>query len=324
VKIVVADRNLTPHRERFESRLPSGATVAWCDGIIGPALSSELTDSDVFVASTFTPSMARAAQKLRLVHVAGAGTDGIDFRALPAHVQVANTYHHERSIAEYVLATSILLRRRFLEQDRQLRQGVWASRVYDDALTQTDTIGAAHAGFVGFGHIGRSAWNLLRACGCTGAAVTGRGVAEAGLGLRWLGGMGDLDELMTESAVVVVSAPLTERTRGMIGEEQLSALGPAGVLVNVGRGPLVDEKALYTALSNRDIAGAAIDVWYDYPSRDGLGAPSELPFGDLDNVVMTPHSSGITRQTFLGRVDDITANITRLQIGEPLTNIVAR
>jgi phosphoglycerate dehydrogenase-like enzyme len=96
------------------------------------------------------------------------------------------------------------------------------------------------------------------------------------------------------------------------------------VLVNVGRGPVVDEKALYTALSNHDIAGAAIDVWYDYPGADGLGAPSELPFAALDNIIMTPHASGVTRQTFLGRVDDITANIARLQRGEPLINIVAR
>ena len=129
---------------------------------------------------------------------------------------------------------------------------------------------------------------------------------------------------MAESDIVVVSAPLTERTRGMIGEAQLNALGPHGVLINVGRGPLVDEKALYTALSNREIAGAAIDVWYHHPAENGSGAPSELPFAGLDNVVMTPHTSGITRQTFLRRADDITANIARLQRGEQLANIVAR
>jgi phosphoglycerate dehydrogenase-like enzyme len=164
---------------------------------------------------------------------------------------------------------------------------------------------------------------VLRVLGCTGAAVTGRGSVDGEVGLRWAGGADRLDQLMAESDIVVVSAPLSERTRGMIGEPQLRALGPRGVLVNVGRGPLVDEKALYTALSNRDIAGAAIDVWYDYPDTDGIGAPSELPFADLDNLVLTPHTSGITRQTFLSRVDDITANIRRLQRREPLVNVVA-
>jgi phosphoglycerate dehydrogenase-like enzyme len=235
---------------------------------------------------------------------------------------VANTFNHEQSIAEYVVATSILLRRRFLDQDRQLRTGVWATSVYDDALSQPDALGAAHVGFVGFGHIGRCCWNLLRQFGCTASAVTGRGVVDEPEGLRWAGRTDRLGELMAESDVVVVSAPLSESTAGMVGESELRALGPAGVLINVGRGPLVQETAIYAALANREIAGAALDVWYDYPAN-GTGSPSPLPFAELDNVVMTPHSSGITRQTFIGRVDDITANIGRLQRGEALLNLVA-
>ena len=105
---------------------------------------------------------------------------------------------------------------------------------------------------------------------------------------------------MAESDVVVISAPLNERTVGIIGAEQLRALGPTGVLINVGRGPLIVESALYEALSARIIAGAAIDVWYKYPDSDGRGAPSELSFAELPNVLMTPHSSGVTSNTFYG------------------------
>ncbi len=99
---------------------------------------------------------------------------------------------------------------------------------------------------------------------------------------------------MTESDVVVVSAPLGDHTRGMIGGPELEALGPDGVLINVGRGPLVQEQPLYDALASHRIAGAAIDVWYSYPDAGGHGAPSALPFRDLPNVLMTPHSSGVT------------------------------
>ena len=84
----------------------------------------------------------------------------------------------------------------------------------------------------------------------------------------------------------------------MIGAEQLRGLGADGVLINVGRGPLVVESALYEALSGRSIAGAAIDVWYQYPDADGNASPSELPFDKLPNVLMTPHSSGVTENTF--------------------------
>ena len=164
MKIVVADANLVPHRERFEAAVPPGAEVHWHPG--GAPL-DELRDADVYVGSRFTADMAAAAEKLRLIHVAGAGTDKVDFDAVPPDVLVANTFHHERSIAEYVVAAAVMLRRDFLAQDRQLRAGTWATSVYDAAIPQAPTLGDARIGFVGFGHIGQQAWNLFRAFGCS-------------------------------------------------------------------------------------------------------------------------------------------------------------
>ncbi len=318
MKVVVADANLVPHRDRLEGAVPSGAEVSWH---VGGVPLDELRNADVYVGSRFTAEMAEAAKKLRLIHVAGAGTDKVDFDALGPDILVANTFHHERSIAEYVVAAAVMLRRDFLAQDSQLRRNVWATSVYDAAIPEARTLTDAHIGFVGFGHIGRCTWDLFRAFGCRGSAVTGSGrVAECGLG--WTGGTTELDRLLRESDVAVVSAPLNEHTEGMIGTEQLRALGPDGVLINVGRGPLVQEQALYDALSGGVIRAAAIDVWYRYPSGDGVSAPSDLPFAELSNLLMTPHSSGVTQDTFTGRVDDVAANIGRLQQGEPLKNIV--
>jgi phosphoglycerate dehydrogenase-like enzyme len=315
MKIVVADANLVPHRARFEAALPPGSQVSW------QASEDELRDADVYVGSRFTAEMASAAEKLRLIHVAGAGTDKVDFGALGPDVLVANTFHHERSIAEYAVAAAVMLRRDFLAQDRQLRRGVWATSVYDASIPQAATLGDARIGFVGFGHIGRYAWNLFRTFGCSGSAVTGSGrVPECGL--AWADSTAGLDRLMRECDVAVVSAPLNEKTSGMIGPAQLNLLGPDGVLINVGRGPLVAEQALYDALARGVIRAAAIDVWYRYPAGDEPSAPSDLPFADLPNVLMTPHSSGVTRDTFMGRADDVAANIGRLQRGEPLQNLV--
>lgn len=325
MKIVVADPNLAPHRARFEAELPAGAEVRWLAGSDPQTLLDEVRDAEVYVGGRFTAAMAGAAEKLRLVHVAGAGTDRIDFTALPADVLVANTFHHENSIAEYTVAAAVMLRRGFLAQDRALRRGVWATSVYDAVIPQPGTLRGARVGFVGFGHIGQCAWNLFRAFGSTGAAVTGSGrVDGAEHGLAWAGDTTRLGALMRESDVVVVSAPLMAATEGMIGAEQLRQLGADGVLINVGRGPLVQEKALYDALLAGDIGGAAVDVWYSYPGPDGRGAPSGLPFGELSRALITPHSSGVTRDTFLGRVDDIVANIGRLAGGEPLANVVTR
>ncbi|MCX5046478.1 2-hydroxyacid dehydrogenase [Aldersonia sp. NBC_00410] len=317
MKIVVGDRNLLPHRVLFESLLPAGSEVRWLpDG-------NELADADVYVGGRFTAAQAQAAPKLRLVHVAGAGTDKVEFAALGPDTVVANTFHHENSIAEYIVAAAVMMRRGFLAQDRALRTDRWASSVYDDTLAQPRSLGGAKVGFVGYGHIGRRAWELLRAFGAEGRAVTGRGnVDAASHGLSWAEDNSALTRLLREVDLVVVSAPLTESTRGMIGADQLNALGGDGVLINVGRGPLVDEQALYEALTDRTIAGAAIDVWYSYPGDEGRGAPSAFPFADLPNVLMTPHSSGVTGDTFVGRVHDIAENIGRLDRGEPLLRIV--
>lgn len=322
MKILVADRNLLPHRERFTAALPSGADVVWRVGT--GVVPDDLRDAQVFVGGRFTAEMAAVAEKLRLVHVVGAGTDRIDFAALSPDVAVANTFHHERSIAEYVLAAAIMLRRDFLAQDRSLRSEVWATSVYDDTIGQPKALRDSRIGFVGFGHIGQFSWDLFRAFGCTGAAVTGSGKVDAARhGLAWVGDVSLLDTLLRESDVVVVSAPLNSHTVGMIGADQLRALGPDGVLINVGRGPLVDEQALFDALRTGDLHAAAIDVWYRYPAGPGARtAPGTLPFGDLSNVLMTPHSSGVTTDTFMGRADDIAANIGRLARGEPLRNVV--
>ena len=123
MKIVVNDANLLPHRERFEAAVPPGSQMIW------HMSSDDLRDADVYVGCRFTAEMADAAEKLRLIHVAGAGTDKVEFDALRPDVLVANTFHHERSIAEYVVAAAVMLRRDFLTQDRELRRGVWATSV---------------------------------------------------------------------------------------------------------------------------------------------------------------------------------------------------
>ncbi|OZE83680.1 hydroxyacid dehydrogenase [Rhodococcus sp. 15-649-1-2] len=311
LKIVVGDRNVLPHKAEFEKALPVGAEVVWVVPFDESRVLEELPDADVYVGGKFSAAMGAAGSRLTMVHVVGAGTDNVDRSGLSPDVEVCTTFHHERSIAEYIVSATVMLRRNFLAQDRALRTGVFRTSVYDPSIPQPLSLVGARIGFVGFGHIGRQAWRLFDAYGAHGAAVTGSGTA-ADVGLEWFGSTAELGKLMEWSDVVVVSAPLTDATRGMIGADELSGLGSSGVLVNVGRGPLVQEQALFDALSRNVIAAAAIDVWYRYPGPDGVGQPSTLPFADLDNILMTPHSSGVTHHTFVGRVADIAANISRL------------
>ncbi|MER7792018.1 2-hydroxyacid dehydrogenase [Streptomyces sp. NPDC097640] len=322
--VVVVDPNLDPLRAEFEAALPDGVSVSWPDARDGAAVEAALKAADVLVSGKCDRRRAQIATRLRLVHAAGAGTDGIDIAALPPGTQVANTFHHEDSIAEYAVSAAILLRRGFLRQHEALRHARWDSPAYDPRSPWVDTLGAATVGFIGFGHIGARCWQRFRAFGARGVAVTRRGEVDAAAeGLDWSGTICDLGSLLEGSDVVVVSAPLVPETTGLIGAAELSRMRPSAVLVNVGRGPVVDEDALYRALSDRAIGGAALDVWYRYPADGHSAAPSSHPFETLDNVLMTPHSSGLTRETFARRAEDIAANIGRLAAGEPLRNVVA-
>ncbi|WP_381797875.1 2-hydroxyacid dehydrogenase [Streptomyces niveus] len=322
--VVVADSNLTPLRARFEAALPAGTAVRWPDPRDTAAVEAAVADADVLVSGQCSAGTAAVATRLRLVHAAGAGTEKIDVAALAPGTQVANTFHHEDSIAEYVVSAAIMLRRGFLRQDSALRHAEWDSPAYDPASPWMDSLSAATIGFVGFGHIGARCWRRFQAFGAGGVAVTRRGdVDAAAQRLAWSGTIDDLGTLLETSDVVVVSAPLTEATAGLIGEAQLSRMRTSAVLINVGRGPVVDEDALYHALDTHTIGGAALDVWYRYPSGGHTGAPSRHPFEKLDNILMTPHSSGLTRETFVRRADDIAANIGRLATGEELRDVVA-
>jgi phosphoglycerate dehydrogenase-like enzyme len=322
--VVVADANLAPLRAEFEAALPPDTETRWPDPREPAEVEAAVADADVLVTGSCPATVAAAGKRLRLVHAAGAGTDGIDVSALPAGVQVANTFHHEDSIAEYVVAAAIVLRRRFLQQDAALRRGVWDSPAYDPQIPWTESLAAATVGFVGYGHIGARTWAGFRAFGARGVAVTRRGDVDATAeGLDWTGTTDDLDPLLAAADVVVVSVPLTSDTRGLIGSRRLSGMRPSAILVNVGRGPVVDQEALYAALRDGAIAGAAVDVWYDYPAGGNTASHSAFPFHTLPNVFMTPHSSGLTRQTFTGRAADIAANIARLVAGQPLRHVVA-
>jgi phosphoglycerate dehydrogenase-like enzyme len=324
LRVVVADANLVPHRSLLEATVPAGTEVVWLDRFDEADVIDALPGTDVLVGARFTTAMTSVADSLRLVHVGGAGYDGVDADALPAGTQVANTFHHESSIAEYVAAMTVVLRRQLLEQDRALRAGEWASSVYEPDRTQPRSLQGATVGIVGFGHIGQRAWEVFKALGARGVALTGRGGGPAAeeVGLEWTRGPEGLADLLAASDVVVLCLPLSDATRHLVGADQLAAMRTGAILVNVSRGPLVDPDALLRALRERRIGGAVLDTWYSYPTSGSTARPAEQPFEELDNVLMTPHVSGVTSQTFAGRAEDIGHNIARLQQGEALVNVV--
>lgn len=261
--------------------------------------------------------------ELKLFHVPGAGYDAVNLDLLPASAAVCNCFGHEQAIAEYVMAALLTRAIPLADADRRLRQGDWAywagapERVHDEIAGRT-------IGLLGFGHIGKAIAARAKAFEMQVHVANRSPVASSPLVDRAFT-LDQLTEFLGSVDVVVVSVPLTDDTKGIVGEAAFAAMRPDAVLVNVGRGPTVDEEALYDALKNQRIGGAIIDTWYRYPQGDdGSPLPSKLPFQDLSNVLMTPHMSGWTNGTIRRRQAVIAANIRRRFSGEPLENVVKR
>ena len=307
----------------LREQIPAAELMTIAEGDSG-GLQAALSEADAVVCAKLTAEHTAHASRLRLVQVLGAGYDGIELDALPPNCALCNVFEHETAISEWIVMTMLALTRRLLVYDRDLRQGLWHEAVSFSGTPERDLRGTT-AGLIGLGHIGARTATLLRALGMRTIAVTRQPSPSRGAehGLDWLGGMGDLTRLLDESTFAILCVPLTDDTHGLIGEAELLALGPEGYLVNVCRGPVVEEQALFDALSSRGIAGAALDVWYRYPAEVGERVyPASLPFWELDNVVMTPHSSGWTASTLDGRWRFIAGQIQRLGEGLPLENVV--
>lgn len=319
MKVVLAEPLLRAYLSDLETATGNVHEWRWVEHVDADVLA----DVDVLVGGELPADVAASCGRLRLVQAPGAGYEGIAMEALAPGVVVANTFHHGRSIAEHVVLVTLALTRQLRRTDNELRAGRWLSPRYDDGFTRPDTLRDKTVGVIGLGEIGSEVVRLLRAFDMRCVAVrrhAGRTAPDLGLG--WLGGVDALGRLCAEADVVVVTVPHSAETTGLVGRAEIAAMKPGALLVNVARGPVVDENALYDALVDHRIGGAALDVWWRYPDESGGGSPSTAAFQDLDNVVMTPHVSGVTTETFARRVADIAGNINRLADGIPLVNVL--
>lgn len=275
--------------------------------------------ADVLVANRFGP-VAPAPRGLRLLHVPAAGYDGIRMEAVPSGAAVCNCFGHEQAIAEYVIAALLARCVPLADADARLRRGDWAYWAGDPARTHRE-LADMTLGLCGFGHIGKAVAARARAFGMR-VLVANRSPVSASPLLDQAFDLYD-PAFWSAAEAIVVSLPLTDETRGIIGRDALSAMRQDAVILNVGRGPVIDEAGLYEALAERWIGGAVIDTWYRYPSAAEQNVlPASLPFHELPNVVMTPHMSGWTTGTIRRRREFMARNISRLAAGEALENVV--
>lgn len=308
------------HREDLEGSLRGDHSVV----AVPSAASSDagfdtmLLDADVVISRRLIRPVGSVAPAWGLLQVPGAGVDEIDMSALAPETTVCNVYEHEIPIAEFVMCAILEWEIGFHELRTSFDPSAWSGTYR--ARAPHGEVHGRRLGVVGYGRVGRAVATRALAFGMDVVAVS-RCVASDDR-VKVLPQQ-SLPELLRSSDYVVIACPLTDETRGLVDAVALGQMRRSAVLVNVARGPVVDERALYLALQRESIAGAVLDVWYDYPvAGHETVEPSRYPIADLPNAWCTPHSSAWTRALSARRYTAIADNVERLAAGQQLANVV--
>lgn len=312
-KIVIARGADDPCARDLADRFPEVdfVLVDWTDDPV-----PHVEDAQVYVPGPWDESVFEAARQLRWLHFFSAGVDRRLFPALlESDVLITNASGvYAEPMADHAMAMMYMFARglNFCRPDiagwrnRAARMGKCARELAGSTL-----------GVVGYGGIGRAAGRRARALGMRVLAVARNAREPDGIA-EWIRASSALHELLAESDYVLLSCPLTDETRHIIGREELAVMRDGAVLVNVGRGALVDQDALVEALRDERIAGAGLDVTTPEP------LPDDSPLWTMENVVVSPHVSGASPRSKERGFELLAANLRRFLAGEPLLNPIHR
>lgn len=277
--------------------------------------------ADVIVGGNIPLTKWPETPQLKLFQIPWTGYNFTSPERMPAGIPVANCFEHETAIAEYVLLAMLEWQIGLRKMDKRWRESGWDS-LYPGGGAFHNEVRGATLGIVGYGHIGQEVALRAAAFGIRTIA-TRRTQMPTPPELDWLGVESQLPELLAQSDFVLIACDLNEATANLIDDKTLSMMKSTAVLINVSRGGVVEEQALYQALKAGSIGGAVIDVWYNYNQMGEPEVwPSNLPFQELDNVILSGHESCSTEQLLLRRWQVVADNVGRVMRGEVAQNVV--
>jgi phosphoglycerate dehydrogenase-like enzyme len=265
-------------------------------------------------ATELQPGEAAHLRDMRLIQFVTAGIDYVPLGDLPPDIPVAsNGGGYAEPMAEHGLAMTLAALKRLFTEHGKLVAGQF------DQFRPNRMLAGSTVGIVGFGGIGMATARLMRALGAKVHAINRRGTTEAPV--DWIGTDRDLDRLLAASDVLLLSLPLTPASENLIGARELALMKRDAVLVNLARGEIVDEAALYAHLLAEPAFTACIDAWWIEPVRHGRFATAH-PFLRLPNVIASPHNSASAagwRDVALTRAVE---NVRRALVGEAPQHLV--
>ena len=281
-------------------------------------------DAEV-IASVIVPGgYIRKASNLRMIQTFGAGIDRVDLDAVRdrGDVIVCNNHANSAEVAESTISLLLAVAKNLIPSDRELRAGNWVHR-WGGPVPNLEIRGK-NVLIIGLGHIGADIAKRLKSFDVRITAATRSGSSSNDNLVDQIVRIDEIEPHVKDADFVILSLPLTNESEGLVNREFLSWMKPTSILVNISRAQIIDEQALYDALKEKRIHGAGIDVWWRYPKewRGTAIPPADVPFHELDNIVISPHraaySEPVQRELFLFAAN----NILRFIRGEPPLNII--
>jgi phosphoglycerate dehydrogenase-like enzyme len=302
--------------------LPAGLRIEIVEEPQALLRAPELADATDILVTNHWRSEYPPVPEVRLVQSVATGIELIDAAALPPGATICNAFGHETAIAEYVLMTMLVWSHRFREIEGEFRaQSSWRPSWVQSGAPHGEIFGST-VGIIGLGRVGREVARRAAAFGCHVIAAN-RSARRAESGIERVYPLTELDQMLPVCDFVVLCTALGSETERLIDSCRLTLMKRSAFLINIARGAVVDEDAIYAALRDGGIGGAALDVWWQYPSAaEPQRRPSRHPFQELSNVIMTPHCSGWTEGMVVRRWNEVADNINRFIRGEPLKNVV--
>lgn len=280
-------------------------------------LSQEIEDADVFVGYLVRPPDFLRAAKLKWIHAPTSAVHQLMYPELVASsVRVTNsTGIHGPVVAEHALALILALAKRIPQSMHHQAGKKWAQAQVWSELPHPRELAGGTVAVVGMGGIGSAFTSMAKALGMRVLAV--RENPEAGTGgADEVYSCAQIDDVLPQADYVLLCAPVTPATLGMVNAARLAKMKRDAYLVNVSRGPLIVEDDLILALKQKQIGGAALDVFIEEP------LPSSSEFWGLDNVLITPHTASFTERLWDRHYQQIRQNMKRFLAGQPLLNEV--
>jgi phosphoglycerate dehydrogenase-like enzyme len=308
-----------PGRAVVADALGGVAAVVYLPDLDAAARAQALTSAAALLTGNIGRELRADERPLiahvRLVQFMSAGVDHIAFADLPAGTPMAaNRGAYAAPIAEHVAAMALAAAKRLLVEHRNLGRGEF------NQFVETRRLAGAVCGIFGFGGIGVAVARLMRCLGMRIHAINRRGATSEPV--EWIGSPADLLQLLEASDVVVIAVPLTASTERAIGAAELRAMKPDAVLVNVARGEILDEDALWAHLRANPRFTACLDAWWVEPVRHGEFRVDH-PFVELPNVIGSPHNSGSSAGAREEALRFAVANCRRALTGRAPTHLIA-